>query len=81
MYFFDQIINTVSRKYDAFTVEEREDQIIYTLVSNDRTDFESLKDSLQSQFGKQVCLKGKGLYEIQTADDMGLSKIIFQKKE
>jgi hypothetical protein len=77
---FDEIINAVSSKYDAFTVEERENKIVYTLVSNDRSDFSLIKTNLTAYVGDTVYLQGTDPYSVSVVDDLGLYRIVFEKR-
>lgn len=78
---FDEIINSISNKYDAFTVEEQGNKTVYTLVSNDRSDFADIKKNLGMYIGDIVHLRGSEPYKIHVVDDLGLYRIIFEKIE
>ena len=77
--FFDEIINAVSNKYDAFTVEETVDKTIYTLVSNSRSDFAKIKENLALYVGDTVQLNGTEPYKVFVVDDLGLYRIVFER--
>ena len=76
---FDSLISMISGKYDAFTIEEFENKIVYTLVSNDRSDFEHIKNRLKERVGKSICLNSLDRYEIEVIDELGFNKIVFKK--
>lgn len=78
---FDEIINSISNKYDAFTVEEQGNKTVYTLVSNDRSDFADIKKNLEMYVGDTVYLGGSDPYKIIVIDSLGLYRIIFEKVE
>ncbi|MBF7096046.1 hypothetical protein [Alkalibacter mobilis] len=77
--YFDEIINSISGKYDAFTVEETEGSIAYTLVSNSRSDFQSIKSKLKEYVGDIIYINGKSSYSVSTSDDLGLNRITFKR--
>lgn len=78
---FDEIINAVSNKYDAFTVEETANKTTYTLVSNSRSDFGSIKSNLESYVGGTVRLHGTDRFKVHVIDDLGLYRIVFERME
>ncbi|NTW71267.1 MAG: hypothetical protein HGA49_03380 [Eubacteriaceae bacterium] len=77
---FDKIISLVSGKYDAYTIEETGNKVIYTLVSNDRSDFECIKTKLRDVVGTTVYTDENEIYNIETSDDLGFNRIVFVKK-
>lgn len=76
---FDNIISMISGKYDAFTIEESENKVVYTLVSNDRSDFEHIKNRLKERVGNSICINSFDRYEIDVVDELGFNKIVFRK--